>query len=487
MYLDSMVRIPEGNTGITKKTIKGVTYVYYTYARKYDPEKRYTKPACTSIGKCPDAAAGRMYPNANFFRFFPDAALPEREDDRRSSCLRIGAFLVLQKIVAEYRLDEILGKIIGRDSGLFLDIAAYTIVTENNAGQYYPDYAYNHPLFTSGMKLYGDSKVSKFLHSLTRDQSIAFQDEWNASHDHRERIYISYDSTNKHCQAGDLELAEYGHPKDGPGIPVVNYSIAYDNANAVPLFYEAYPGSIVDVAQLQYMIQKAAGYGYRHIGFILGRGCFSEANIHFMDNCGFEFVLMLKGRKELVRELVRQVKGTFEDKREYRIRDYRVSGITVKRRMYPSDKKERYFHVYYNERKKNSEHERIESRVDILSDTLRQYEGKPYSPRPGVRKYFELAFVNAGTPDERFAGARERYDVIDEEIRYCGYFVLITSEKMDAAEALRLYKGRDASEKLFRGDKSYLGNRSFRVDTVESLHAKNLYRVRGPDPAQPHA
>ncbi len=54
---------------------------------------------------------------------------------------------------------------------------------------------------------------------------------------------------------------------------------------------------------------------------------------------------------------------------------------------------------------------------------------------------------------------RELCDVINEEIRLCGYFVIITSEKMTAAQALELYKSRDASEKLFRGDKSYLGNK----------------------------
>ena len=62
--------------------------------------------------------------------------------------------------------------------------------------------------------------------------------------------------------------------------------------------------------------------------------------------------------------------------------------------------------------------------------------------------------------------------MIDEEIRLCGYFVIITSEKMTAEDALNLYKSRDASEKLFRGDKSYLGNRSFRIQSNESLHAK---------------
>lgn len=67
---------------------------------------------------------------------------------------------------------------------------------------------------------------------------------------------------------------------------------------------------------------------------------------------------------------------------------------------------------------------------------------------------------------------RERYKVIDEEIALCGYFVIITSEKMNAADVLDLYKSRDVSEKLFREDKTFLGNRTMRCQTNEVLHAK---------------
>ena len=63
-------------------------------------------------------------------------------------------------------------------------------------------------------------------------------------------------------------------------------------------------------------------------------------------------------------------------------------------------------------------------------------------------------------------------DVIDQEIRLCGYFVIITSEDMTAEEALTLYKSRDSSEKLFRGDKFYLGDKAERVYGSESLDTK---------------
>mgnify|MGYP000747859586 CR=1 FL=1 len=110
-----------------------------------------------------------MYPNTNFLKFFPAEELPETKGSAyRSGCLRAGTYFVLRKIIAEYHLDEMQGDIIGKNNGLFLDLAVYSIIAENNAGQYYPDYAYNHPLFTDRMKIYSDTKVSDFINSITR-------------------------------------------------------------------------------------------------------------------------------------------------------------------------------------------------------------------------------------------------------------------------------------------------------------------------------
>lgn len=271
---------------------KGTAYVEYTYGRKYIPEKRYNIPQRTTIGKADPLDPTMMHPNQNFVKYFPDVELPEfRKRSKRSDCIRIGSYVVIKKIIEEYRFDEMMANIIGKGSGLFLDLAAYLIVTENNAGQYYPEYGNNHPLFTPGMKIYSDTKVSDFLSSVTPDQNIAFLDEWNAARNHREKTYISYDSTNKSCQAGDVEIAEYGYAKDGKDYPLFNYSVAYDMENKTPLFYEEYPGSIIDVAQLQIMLNKAEGYGYKRAGFILDRGYFSRANLRFMDRNGYSFVM----------------------------------------------------------------------------------------------------------------------------------------------------------------------------------------------------
>ena len=473
MYYDFIVKVPE-NTGRININQRGETsYVEYTYDRKYIAEKKYNVPKRTTIGKLSSEDNTMMYPNQNYRKFFPEKKLPdEKSRILRSSCLSAGQYLVIRKIVEDYGLGEILRNIIGKDSGLFLDLAAYSIICENNAAQYYPEYAYKHPLFTKDMKIYSDSKVSEFIGAITVNQSVRFLNEWNASRDHREKIYISYDSTNKNCQAGDIEIAEFGRTKDDVGQPIINYSIAYDRNNREPLFYESYPGSIVDISQLQYTLEKVKSYGYRRVGFILDRGYFSKENIKYMDHCGYEFVIMMKGKKNLAKEVIIENKGIFENNRSASIRKYHVNGTTVKRKLFPSDKKDRYFHIYYSSSKYSAEKEAIESRIDRLADAFKKCEGMNVTFDKNVEKYFDLIYFHEGQEDQKFMYARERTDVIDDEINLCGYFIIVTSEKMTANEAIDLYKSRDASEKLFRGDKTYLGNKSLRVHSTESAEAK---------------
>ena len=471
MYLDFLVKIPFVRGKITRRKKKDVVYIEYEYDRIYDPVRQYTFPKRVTIGKLSETDPELMQPNQNFLKYFPDAELPETKNrTSRSSCLRVGAYFVLRKIIEEYNLAELLGGYFEqRDLGLFLDLAVYSIIAENNAAQYYPDYIYNHPLFTNGMKQYSDSTVSDFLNSVTDDQSIGFLNSWNETRNHLEKIYISYDSTNKNCQAGDIEMVEFGHPKVDVGQPVFNYAVAYDTHNQEPLFYEKYPGSLNDISQLQFMLDKAFGYGYKKIGFILDRGYFSCENIQYMDKCGYSFVIMVKGMASLVNELVLQHKGTFESKRVNNIYEYGVYGKTVKHRLYAGDKKERYFHLYHSISKESAERAGIENRLNQMTLYLKKYQNKVKEFGPGFEKYFNLHYDEK---TQAFVLPEERCSVVERELDLAGYFCIITSEKMSAKEAIELYKSRDTSEKLFRGDKSYLGNKSIWVYSEESARAK---------------
>lgn len=317
---------------------------FFQYGQNYNPEKKYAVPLRTIIGKAHPSDNTLMYPNEKYQEYFPDAVLPEELPEAyRSCCLRIGAYAIICYVLNEYKLSQLLARWFPKDNGLLMDLVAYLIVNEDNAGQYYPDFAFCHPLFSDGMRIYSDSKVCRFLKSVTKEQTFGFLNDWNSRRDHKQRIYISYDSTNKNCQAGEIDLIEYGKAEDDKGIPVFNIAIAFDNTNRVPLFYEEYPRSITDVSQFIYT-------------------------------------------------------------------------------------------------------------VDEVSD----------------HDYFDLHYDRKG----HLISYEENKDFIQQELRLCGYFCIITSEKMTAAEALIQYKGRDVSEKLFSADKSFIGCKSMRVQTAESLSAK---------------
>ena len=188
MYLDAQVKVPEIRGKITYRTKGDTTYVEYESDRVYLPEKRYTTVSRKTIGKLTDQEKRIMQPNENFLKFFPETLLLEEKDRSSRSCaLRTGTWIVLRKIINEYKLPEILSAYLpAKDVGLFLDLCAYSITEEDNRAQHYPSYAYSHPLFTEGMKIYSDSRVSDFLQSMGREVSVAFQNDWNQERNHRE-------------------------------------------------------------------------------------------------------------------------------------------------------------------------------------------------------------------------------------------------------------------------------------------------------------
>jgi len=188
-----------------------------------------------------------------------------------------------------------------------------------------------------------------------------------------------------------------------------------------------------------------------------------------MDSCGYEFVIMVKGMASFVNQLVIENRGKFENRRECSIREYQVYGITVKKKLYATDEKERYFHIYHRVLKEGAEREQVETKVERMANFLKKQQGKIVEFGDAYQKYFDLIYYDK---DGVFMYAKEKADVIERELKLCGYFVIVTSQKMTAKEAISLYKSRDESEKLFRGDKSYLGNKSLRVYTDESISAK---------------
>ena len=143
-------------------------------------------------------------------------------------------------------------------------------------------------------------------------------------------------------------------------------------------------------------------------------------------------------------------------------------GKTILSPLYEDDTTNRYFHLYFNPSKQAAERELLEQRLDSLKLNLDKHKGTDATFDKAYHDYFDIRYDKDGN----LASYKEKKDVIQEKLELCGYFCIITSEKMTAAEALIHYKGRDISEKIFSSDKSFLGSKSMRVQSGASLDAK---------------
>lgn len=470
MFFKYTVPVPVAAGKISRQKTKSGTYILYVISRQYDPAKKHTVPVRAMIGKVSDEE-GMMFPNEKFFEYFPETPLPElRPEAERSCTLMAGTFIAIEEVVNHYRLDELLVKHFGDRAGLVLDLASYMVVEGRNQGQYYPDYAYRHPLFSPGMRIYSDSTVSKFLSSVKDEQIAGFLNDWNTNRDHKSRIYVSYDSTNKNCQAGDVDFVEFGKAKVDLGLPIFNVGLAMDQNNRIPLFYELYPGSINDVSQFKFMVDKAVGYGYKNIGFIIDRGYFCKANIRYMDEKNYGFVMMVKGCKPLVCAIIDEHRGTFETRRACSIAGHHIHGTTVKRKLFPDDERERYLHLFFSPVKMMKERCRLEDEIEQMQRLIERSVGQQITFGEPHTRFFDFLYDDEG----RLVTALEKTEAVEKELERCGYFCIVTSDNMSAQDAYLLYYGRDASEKLFRADKTFLGSKTARVHSARSVKAKML-------------
>ena len=469
-YYEFLVAVPNVKGKIVHKKQSGKVFIQLEIGRTYFKDRQNTQPKRVTIGKLSDTDEEKMFPNDSFFTYFPDIPVPELRDEcKRSSCVKIGPYIIMEKVIKEIGLDSMLEGVLGvKAARKVLDIAAYSIVTEDNAGQYYPDYNYNHALFTENMYMYSDTTISRFFNELNGEDIQNFQNVWNEKMDKRKKIYISYDSTNKNTSAGDISIAEQGKAKDDKGLPIYNYAVAFDQSNSIPLFFETYPGSIVDCAQIKYMVSKAGEYGYRKIGIILDRGYFTKDALNLIRESGFSFIIMMKGQEEMVASLILSNKGTFESNNRYYIAQYNKYGITIKQKLFEDDNCDSYIHLYYSDYKASAEKAKFLGEINLIQKDLDCLKGKKYTADSSIEKYFDIVLDDSGC----LLFARQKDDEIDKVTSLMGYCVIVTSENKKAKDALVLYKNRDVSEKLFRTDKTFLGARTERVYTDGATKAK---------------
>lgn len=444
--------------------LKSGTYVYLTQKVIYSSELKCSRPKRIAIGKLNDD--GMLIPNQNYFELF-GREIELEEPSERADYISVGPQIVMGEIAKKTKLYEILENVFPEETERLLDVASYMVMNESNVMQYFEDYGYSHSLF--GINNFTDNTIGRLLDGIKIKDIDLFARAW-VKLNVEEGVYISYDSTNMNCVAGNLELVEYGHAKDDPELPQINLSLGYDQKDSKPLFYSLYPGSIIDNSECEKMVERAKYYGCQNIGFILDRGYFSMKNIRYFERHGYDYVLMTKGNSKFVQEAIEECGAILKNGYSNYLEDHEIYGMTIKKDIFNSGKME-YIHVYYDGIQAEREKIDINERYKKMDETMKEKVERKIQRKEDVKefeKYYKVKFDDNGY----FKSYKRKEDKIRSMINKVGYFVIITSKEMTASEALNIYRDRDAVEKIFRMEKSYLGFDVFRVHDQVKLESK---------------
>lgn len=462
---DIVVKRPEG-TKIYRQ--RDCVYVYHVTGSEYKKDKQYVVEKRVCIGKMIDDE--NMNPNDNFFQYFEIEGGIDEDPPRFSDAVQVGAPTLIFKVMEDLKISELLNSIHGeQDAALIKDLVSYMIIRETSTMQHYSNFIWNH--LTESEKIWDDSKISEFFkNEIDYAQTELFVSKWNEIQPEHSGIYISYDSTNMNTKAEGVEMAEYGHAKEDSSVPQVNISYAVNHADSTPLFYEMYPGSIIDNTQCTHMVDRAREYGYKNVGLILDRGYFSAGNIRYFDRMGYDFLMMVKNNSGLVAEKIKDARLPLFTKAKYYLPEHDVYAMT-KTGTLGDEMTVRYFHIYYDNVRASMERNEYLKQMQKKEEHLQKKVDEKIRRKEDLRayeKHFKLKYDSNGY----LQSYKRNENEIQKEIDRLGFFVIVTSKEMTSSEALDIYRKRDSVEKVFRMLKTGLEYDTFRVHSQNSLESK---------------
>jgi len=121
---------------------------------------------------------------------------------------------------------------------------------------------------------------------------------------------LAYDTTSISTYAAALELAEFGHNRDGEDLPQVNLALVGERGSGMPLWYRTLPGSIPDVTTLRDTLDFLRDFGIQELTAVTDRGFYSEANLGMMILEGVGFISGVPFFVKQAQELVRKHRAT---------------------------------------------------------------------------------------------------------------------------------------------------------------------------------
>lgn len=427
----------------------GPKYVYEVLARK----GRYSdKDIVSFVGVQIDDEF--MHPNEKYFELHPerDSEKPLDEVTQFDKQVHLGAPLVLRKIAKREGLDAALKESFPGYDELMMTLLEYYLFRRESASQLYKYYLYDH--YTELNYIPSESKLSRFFTEyLSHERISAFLEKWMEYRCSRlpngSAIDIAFDSTSFNISSGHVLSAEYGKAKVDEGLPQVNVAYFLDRKSGIPIYFDLYYGSIIDMSHCQVALEKIKAVKHDLKGsFVMDRGYFCSENIEYMSDSGYLFMCMGKSGRMLDKLIAANPRDNLcmAQNRIYNT----IYGLKFKGKPFEKSRNEYFLYLYYNEGDVATLAAAKQDSIEYISKHL---AGKKDDKRR-IRNTYEKMINIAVDEDDVITESSIRYEYLDNYRKECGYFWIISNEDLSLDDVLTSYRHRDMIEKQFMYAKS---------------------------------
>lgn len=371
-----------------------------------------------------------------------------REELEKSNSVRVGNYIVIDKMFDELKIKEIVKEVFGFEANLFIDLVAYSIVAYDRE-MTYELYGASNFLFS---KLMDNEELARFLKKINKEHCMRFFELWNKGVNRKEKIFVY-----PYADRGDFRNGSILFFKsDDRFLDTSKNSVCYDYKNEIPLFYSG--ENITETYEL------AKELGYENICYVIEKGRYSVQDVYDLEEKGTETMIVLDGSNLFVRDIVLANKNNFED-RMFDINDNCISGTTIFTEVF-ADHKKRYVHIYYDKQKEI-----------IASDIIRRNAvsllnyGKSFIGLKNERLNAFWFQLKVNRDEEKIITSVELIqEEFDIEFSVCGYFCIITTFETDYKKAKKLYLNRKNQDLLCEWYKPYnciIKSKDSRLDTLK--------------------
>jgi len=434
------------------KKISGIEYLYEVTPYK-DPETGKVRQKTKYLGKNVNGVPVKV----------------RSQGQPPKTVLSYGEFLPFNKIIADLKLDTILSEVLPEHHIWPLLTLAMNYAIRPRALYHIQSWYEGTVLNEDHPNLSLSSQSLSNLLSSIGNSAIHLGFSNRLIHQVSTSSTLFYDITSISSYSETINLLEYGYNRDGLDLPQLNLALIVDKQLGIPVMYDIYPGSIVDVSTLMNTTKKINSMGVRDYTLIMDRGLFSTANIYELVENDLSFIIPPTSTLKNVKEAISAIHSSIDDPNNLKL--YQNEPLFVKPITIEVGEISLQGYAYYDQKREQQERTTFYKRLYDLSERLKSVVIKPqFDPAVVFReiakrdaRYFEWS-LNGNKFEISI-----RQNAVSQRVNKMGKFILLYRGNQTWDDCLSLYRSRDLVEKAFDVLKNDIDVMPVNVRTDSSL------------------